>query len=143
MRALGLFRELEPQRPSVFMKSIADAVREHPGQHDHEVAAYLDSGVPLIDIMEATTDVIGGDASIGGGSSILTDGTWVWRQDLSFYVRKYHVELEGEFLEHAMRLNFAVPEPNRSSLLALADIVMREVLNMGPSAFSWKSRPDE
>jgi len=130
MRTLGLFRELEPKRPDVFRSSIIDAIRELPGRYDAEVARYLDSGIPLIDIMESTTDVIGGDARISGGSSILTDGTWVWRQDLSFYVKKYHLELGRDFVEHAMKMNFAIPEPDYSSLLALAEIVMREVLDM-------------
>lgn len=130
MRTLGLFRELEPQRHSIFKNSIVDAIRELPGQRDDEVASYLDSGIPLIDIMESTTDVIGRDARISGGSSILTDGTWVWRQDLSFYVKKYHLELDRDFVEHAMKMNFAIPERDHSSLLALADIASREVLDM-------------
>ncbi|WP_157547898.1 DUF6531 domain-containing protein [Micromonospora sp. ATCC 39149] len=116
---------------SIFKNSIIDAIREITGWHDDEVASYLDSGIPLIDIMESTTDVIGGDARISGGSSILTDGTWVWRQDLSFHVKNYHLELDGDCVEHAMKMNFAIPEPDHSSLLALADIVLREVLGMG------------
>ncbi len=130
MRTLGLFRELEPKRPSFFRNSIVDAIREIPGQYDGEVASYLESGIPLIDIMESTTDVIGGDARISGGSSILTDGTWIWRQDLPFYVKNYHLELDREFVEHVMKINFAIPEPDRASLLVLADRVLQEVLDM-------------
>lgn len=130
MRTLGLFRELEPKRPGIFRNSIVDAIREFPGRHDGEIASYLESGIPLIDIMESTTDVIGGDARISGGSSILTDGTWIWRQDLPFYVKNYHLELDRDFVEHAMKMDFAIPEPDRASLLALADRVLREVLDM-------------
>ncbi|MFI2664198.1 MULTISPECIES: hypothetical protein [Micromonospora] len=130
MRTLGFFRELEPHRVDLFKCSIADAVRGVSGRHDDEIVGYLDSGIPLIDIMETTTDVLGGDARISGGSSILTDGTWVWRQDLSYYVKNYHLELDRDFVEHAMKMKFAIPEPDHSSLLALADSVLREVLDM-------------
>ncbi|MFI5493420.1 hypothetical protein [Actinoplanes sp. NPDC051859] len=130
MRALGLYKELEPRRPGIFRESLIEAVRVAPGRLEGNLAEYLDSGIPLVDIMESTTDVVGGEERISGGSSILTDGSWVWRQDLPFYVRNYHLVLDDNFIAHAVEMNFVIPQQERATLLALADTVTREVLNM-------------
>lgn len=130
MRTLGLFRELDSRRPDVFRESLVEAVQSSPGEHEDKIAIYLDSGVPVVDIMESTPDVIGGEAYVSGGSSVLTDGIWVWRQDLSYYVRNYHLALDRDFLTHVVEVDFSIPELDQSSLLALADAVLREVLDM-------------
>ena len=48
---------------------------------------------PVFDVMEATPDPRGADRRIAGGSSLLTDGYWVWRQDLAAYVEHFGVAL--------------------------------------------------
>uniref|UniRef100_A0AAU2A0P4 Uncharacterized protein n=1 Tax=Streptomyces sp. NBC_00093 TaxID=2975649 RepID=A0AAU2A0P4_9ACTN len=50
--------------------------------------AYLDAGHVLIDVMEAGHDAITGRAHRHslGCSSLVTDGTWLWRLDFPHYV---------------------------------------------------------
>ncbi|WP_406840420.1 hypothetical protein ACICHK_37395 [Streptomyces sp. AHU1] len=44
-----------------------------------------------------------------GCSSLLTDGTWLWRQDFPHYLETHHVSLPDAFLEHVRGLNHRVP----------------------------------
>ncbi|MGI5182566.1 hypothetical protein ACQEVZ_40555 [Dactylosporangium sp. CA-152071] len=69
-------------------------------------------------IMEGVPDVISGSdgfPEMSGASSLLTDGVWVWRRDLAYYLRRYHVALPDEFRDHAARNGYLVPpmEPRR------------------------------
>src|SRR4051812_12044262 len=61
--------------------------------------------------MEAGHDVITGSAHrhSPGCSSLVTDGTWLWRQDFPHYVETHHVSLPGAFIEHVRSLNYRMP----------------------------------
>ncbi|MEE1930954.1 hypothetical protein V1J52_22710 [Streptomyces sp. TRM 70351] len=55
------------------------------------------------------SDVLGSGRYVIGGDSIVTDGEWVWRRDLGFYVRRYHVRLPEEFLNRVRSFGYTVP----------------------------------
>jgi hypothetical protein len=71
----------------------------------------LDVGRILIDVMEAGHDVITGSAHrhSPGCSSLVTDGTWLWRQDFPHYLETHHVSLPQTFLEHVRSLHYRMP----------------------------------
>lgn len=102
MKVVGLFRELGPGiAPSV------TSIHEVIGALDHDITdmigKYLDRGVPVFDVMEATVDPLDRSTRIVGGPSLLSDGEWVWRNDLSYFVRKYRVAVSDEFVRHAFK----------------------------------------
>ena len=130
MRSVGLFAELNPVRPEIFQRSIRDSIQSDAGPSERALIEYLNSGIPLIDIMEATPDVISGDRYVSGGSSILTDGEWIWRRDLQYYVDRYHLALDEEFMNHVRRAEFRIVEPQRDRLIELARKVARDILDM-------------
>ncbi len=98
MRFVGRFRELEPQHKD------APLLTSQLGQANDEVVnqvtEHLNRGVSVFDVMEMVVDPIDGSSVIPGGSSLLTDGEWVWRQDLAYFVQKYRVGLPDDFLAH-------------------------------------------
>ncbi|MEU4279775.1 hypothetical protein AB0F57_33420 [Streptomyces tanashiensis] len=68
--------------------------------------AYLDADHVLVDVMEAGHDNTGGAHRHSPGlSSLVTDGTWLWRQDFPHYLETHHVSLPERFLEHVRSLN--------------------------------------
>jgi len=83
---LGFYDELDNRsgRPN---GSIRDAVRPVGEPDEADLVAYLDGGHVLIDVMEGGHDVITGSTHrrSSGCSSLLTDGTWLWRQDFPHY----------------------------------------------------------
>ncbi|MFF4573738.1 hypothetical protein [Streptomyces sp. NPDC001410] len=107
---LGFYDELDnlPGRPN---GSIRDAVRPFGEPDEADLVAYLDAGHILIDVMEAGHDVITGSAHRHslGCSSLVTDGTWLWRQDFPHYVETHHLSLPEAFIEHVRGLNHRMP----------------------------------
>jgi hypothetical protein len=130
VRTIGLFAEIGPSRPEVYRESIYDAVRPDAEPEEEDICEYLNSGIPLFDVMESTRDVISGDSYIKGGPSLLTDGTWVWREDLQYYVKRYHVALPEEFIRHARESGFRVGVHDRDHLISLGFEAAEVVLNM-------------
>ncbi|MCP9987480.1 hypothetical protein LUX01_13080 [Streptomyces sudanensis] len=109
MQFVGFFREMQPNPDEVFKESIFDHLTGGPSYEASNVVRYLESGYPVFDIMEGTRDVLGGKFLVPGGSSLLTDGQYVWRNDLSYYVREYKINLPVEFLNYMRDRNFEIP----------------------------------
>ncbi|WP_340559008.1 hypothetical protein [Streptomyces sp. GSL17-111] len=109
MKILGLYKEFWSEKAGVSERSVREDVRGAPSAEAEKVHAYLRDGYVLLATMGATQDVLGSDESILGGDSLYTDGTWVWRGDLRFYVRRYHLALPEEFLDSVRESAYVVP----------------------------------
>jgi hypothetical protein len=55
------------------------------------------------------------------GCRDLTDGTWVWPEGLTHYVRVHHVALPASFLEHAARTAWEIKQVALPAIVASAD----------------------
>jgi hypothetical protein len=126
---VGFFTELKSGRSEVYQGNMRDWVRESPGREEVDLVCYLKNGVPVVDIMEAEVDVISGDRSISGSSSLITDGEWVWREDLHYYVDRYHLDLGEGFSGHAKSCHYEVREVSPSEMESIIDEVKSRVLN--------------
>ncbi len=121
MQPVGFFRELEPESPHTYKESISDSITAtQPHYPKDQVVRYLNAGHPVLDIMEITVDVIERAFQIPGGSSILTDGTFIWRADLPSYIERYHIRLPAEFLEFMSENHYEVPNPPHEHLLEIS-----------------------
>ncbi|WP_283150480.1 hypothetical protein [Silvimonas soli] len=100
MRVIGLFRELGGQIDAS-TKSIYSMLGQLPQDEMVPVVRYLRSGVPVFDIMEATIDPLDRVTHISGGPSLVSDGTWIWRNDLVYFVEKYRIGLPADFVLYA------------------------------------------
>lgn len=107
---LGFYDELH-KHCSRSSGSILDAVRPVGEPDEAELVAYLDAGYVVLDVMESGRDVITGSdhRNAPGCSSLVTDGTWLWRKDFSHYLETHHVSLPGTFLDHVRGLNYQMP----------------------------------
>ncbi|MFE2939572.1 hypothetical protein ACFXKG_11030 [Streptomyces sp. NPDC059255] len=107
---LGFYDELDagPGQPN---GSLHDAVRPTGKPDEADLVAYLDAGHYLIDVMESGRDVLTGrpHRHSAGCSSLLTDGTWLWRQDFPHYVETHHAALPEAFTEHVRGQGFRMP----------------------------------
>ncbi|MFE4702008.1 hypothetical protein ACFRIC_33565 [Streptomyces sp. NPDC056738] len=74
------------------------------------VLGYLRGGAGIWSETSAGADVLdpGGPVMTGIGS-LYTDGSWVWRQDLAYYLGTYHVSLPPDFLAHVRDSRHRVP----------------------------------
>ncbi|PLC40476.1 hypothetical protein C0Q88_21980 [Ralstonia pickettii] len=102
MRVVGVFRELTGSKP-IYLPSIYEAQNKLLPQDASDLVAYLRKGVPVFDVMEATRDPFDATKFVSGGASLLSDGTWVWREDLAYYLERYNVGVSSDFIKHARR----------------------------------------
>ena len=95
---VGEFHELPQCPPDA--PSIRWVVRAHSAQDEAELLGYLEAGTISGDSLGSVPDVLGAEGTIVGDLGLRTDGEWLWRSDLAYYVRYYHVELDPRFVAH-------------------------------------------
>ena len=100
MKALGLISELDGTRLANLPSLVQISQKLDPAVKQ-AVLEYLSRGTTFFDVMEATPDPLSVGKSISGGSSLVTDGFWVWRLDLINYVSAHNIELPDEFIQTA------------------------------------------
>ncbi|PSJ25448.1 hypothetical protein B7P34_28200 [Streptosporangium nondiastaticum] len=122
MKVLGFHEETWPATAGS-VGSIRDAVTDTPSPDEQEIVAYLRGGHVLFASMGVVDDVLGSGETIVGGGSLFTDGGWVWRGDLSFYVTTYHLALPDEFVSRVRAAGFQVPAVGQECLMELTDAV--------------------
>lgn len=103
--------------------AVRDFVREVAEPDESGVLSYLDNGEEILSFMGSVKDVLGSGEKILGGDNIFTDGEWVWRGDLWFYVVTYHLALPAEFLQKVRSLQYRAPEIETQECLAIYEQV--------------------
>ncbi|MFF5159845.1 hypothetical protein ACFY3N_27095 [Streptomyces sp. NPDC000348] len=121
IRPVGFFTELSPGWGLPENGSIKDAVRPSGHPDERRILDYLRSGTEIWSEMSAGPDVLDPEApNMTGIGSLITDGTWLWREDLPYYIAKYHVSLPDDFLEHIRSLDYAAPTVPESRLIEIS-----------------------
>ncbi|KIE23733.1 mucin [Streptomyces sp. MUSC 125] len=110
IKRAGFYREITgPDAAAGDAPSLHDAVRSTGPEDEDRVLVYLESALEIYSTMGARRDALTGDEWIAGSESLLTDGTWIWPIDLVHYVRRHHVALPHEFLDHIRANDYTVP----------------------------------
>lgn len=68
------------------------------------ICKYLRSGVVMVACGGVVGDVLSKRGELAGCPDMITDGTWFWPGDFPYYVEKYDLQVEAEFMMH-MKLN--------------------------------------
>ena len=79
--------------------SILQFIRERGEIDEDKIYQYLEKGIVLMACGGIVKDIINPDNGIAGCPDILTDGIWVWPGDLAYYVKRYHLELDKDFIQ--------------------------------------------
>ncbi|MEU0728020.1 hypothetical protein [Streptomyces sp. NPDC006140] len=120
MKIADHFHELWSPSFGIPRGSVRDFIADAAYIDEREIVQYLLSGYDLFSVMGSSEDVLGSDETITGADSIYSDGEWVWRGDLWFYVRTHHICLPHEFLERIRSFGHAMPAEDLSSLMEIA-----------------------
>ncbi|MFG2476523.1 hypothetical protein [Streptomyces fagopyri] len=106
----GFYREISgPDAAADSAPSLRDAVRGSGPWDEDRILAHLDSAREIYTTMGARRDALTDDEWIAGSESLMTDGTWIWPIDLTHYVRRHHVSVPQEFLDHMRANSYTVP----------------------------------
>ena len=88
---------------------LKDLIRKEANKQQNEIIQYLVSGVELITCLGVTSDILDPSSDVIISPNIITDGTWAWPLDLSYYVKAYNIELPKEFTKHIENNNWEIP----------------------------------
>ncbi|MFE1440925.1 hypothetical protein [Streptomyces sp. NPDC058739] len=121
LRSVGFFTELAPGWGLPLDGSIQDAVRPAGEPDEHLIVAYLRRGTGLWSEMSAGPDVLDPEAPhLTAIGSLYTDGTWLWREDLPYYLATYHLALPAAFVDHVREHGHAAPRVPEARLVEIA-----------------------
>ncbi len=116
LRPIGFFRELPHGSPEG--SSLRDSLQTVPADFEAEAVSYLRGAVILAIAPMLNRDVFN-HGHILGALEVLTDGTWYWPSDLSYYVEKYHCRLPEDFMAHMRNLNWKPPQEEEIDIAAI------------------------
>ncbi|MFF0514916.1 hypothetical protein [Streptomyces sp. NPDC004250] len=118
VRPVGFFDELMPGWGFRGGGSIKDAARTSGEPDEQGILSYLRQGAEIWSEMGAQPDVLDPEGPIlAGAGSLYTDGVWLWRDDLTYYVATYHLVLPQDFITHVRERDHAPPRVPESQLL--------------------------
>lgn len=72
-----------------------------PLQNKSKILNHLKAGTVTAVAAGSAHDVLSGEV-IDGELTLLTDGVYEWRSDILYYVDKYNVRLNDDFIQHVM-----------------------------------------
>ena len=110
---IGFFRELSRGAEG---PSLRELVAEAAHPDEDKILAYLENGVGYAGRGEYVRDVLDPNSKYNLMAHLLTDGVHVWRSDLAYYVRTYHVRLPDEFVAYMKDRNWTVPSKSEIKL---------------------------
>jgi hypothetical protein len=94
-------------------KSQADFLRQllnnEPYPDENKIISYLQTGKLLFFRPFELTDCLDKNRKIIGDCSIYTDGIWLWKRYLSYFVRVHYVKLPDDFIAHMSLNKWKVP----------------------------------
>ncbi|MFJ5531291.1 hypothetical protein [Streptomyces sp. NPDC093261] len=91
MKILGFYAEPWDKHAGTPEGPIRTFAREAPEPDEQDILAYLKAGHEILGVTGKSDDVLGSGKQVLGGDSLFTDGEWVWRGDLRFYLHTCHV----------------------------------------------------
>lgn len=112
MQIIGEFREMFEHRDDNHPPWSGRNIDELPSFHDIKfklpedvagmVATYMESDEFLsMDVMCYAYDIFTNETIRPSGGAPCGDGEWLWINELSYYVRKYRIDLPKEFIRKA------------------------------------------
>ena len=85
-------------------------------EEKRKIRGYLQSGTVLQAFAGRAPDMFDPDRGNVVPANTLTDGTWVWQDGIVYYLDKYDLAPEPEFLEHIVAAGYQCPEVPQSRL---------------------------
>jgi hypothetical protein len=96
--------------------SITDSVGKLQEENIEKIVSYLKDGSICTIAFGTSEDVMSTEHEILCSTLTRTDGQYYWPNDLSYYVKKYHVGLPQDFLDHMRKNNWTIPDVDMDTL---------------------------
>ena len=124
---LGVFAS----RHSVALGATPEELRGMVGGLDRDlrrsVASYLRRGALILAIMEYTRDVLDDKFGVSGGSAIVSDGTFYWREDAANYIEEYGIAVPDDVVSHMRDQGWVPPVLDEDTKLRIDQYLWNEL----------------
>lgn len=101
-KIMGEFKEILNLN-SQDKKSIFDVAYLTPHDIASSLVKYMKTfGKVEMDVLDVIIDPFNPSVNIEGGSSIWSDGTYYWREDLVYFIENYRVSVPQDFISHVL-----------------------------------------
>ena len=107
VNSVGFYKEMSDVKGDA--ESIHSYVNKGRKEEIENICNYLDSGIAIVVVPGISKDIINPERGSAGTSSKYTDGVWIWRGDLSYYVRRYNLKLPENFIKTMKNNKWKVP----------------------------------
>jgi hypothetical protein len=107
IRIVSIFDEVDPETGSMFIDS---RERIHDADEARQVAEYLDAGQPLLVTTGAMDDVVDRSRRNVVPMNFRTDGTWIWTDSTTYYLKQHNLAPDPELLDHIRAADYQMPK---------------------------------
>lgn len=106
LRPVGIYAE-SYRRPKPDLPSVRQPAAEVPDRE--RIVGYMRAVTPSFDVLDVTVDLVDGETRVKSGSSLITDGVWVWRTDSIRHLSAHPLPIDEEFAEHVRARAYQPP----------------------------------
>ena len=106
----GFFAELAHGDPNGESLAAICGAANYDSTEKDQIVRYLEEGRLYIACPGTAVDVLTTDEKPIGSPNILTDGEWIWPQDLAYYVARYDISVPERMMESMRRNKWTVPD---------------------------------
>jgi hypothetical protein len=90
--------------------SLRDYLSAEPQDHEEDIARYLEIAPGYSGMGHVVGDILDPSAKVVLFPGTRTDGMYVWPNELTYYVRKYHVRVPQGLVKRMASLNWKPPK---------------------------------
>jgi len=94
-----------------------------PDDEAARVGAYLEAGAVVMHTTARGVDILDGDEQVVP-LTIRTDGEYVWTGPVTYYVQKYGVAPDADFLAYLKARDYVVRVASPDEITAAADLIL-------------------
>ena len=87
------------------------------------LGAYLENATVVMHTTNRTRDVLADDDAQVVPLTVRTDGTYVWAGPVAYYVQKYGVAPDQDFIDYAKTRNYEVRTPSDDEIAEAAEAI--------------------
>ncbi|WP_280443868.1 hypothetical protein [Nocardia brasiliensis] len=109
LKPVGIYREMYKRGHDDLPSIHESRTDDQPADRDR-ILEYLRKAPEVFDVMEAVPNLITGEGWIQGGSSLHSDGVWIWRTDSIEYLTARPLALPDEFVQRVRANDYVPPQ---------------------------------
>ena len=84
-------------------------ISKKPHPDKKKILEYLKNGTRLAHVKYTERDILGSGKPLPCCRDAITDGVWVWKASVVYWIKKYNLMLPDEFIQYMKDQNWTVP----------------------------------